>query len=89
MLAQIVSKGVSAVVFDKILKAFDPLIQLIQGIAYPLAYCAIGLGVILMILDQRHRGMQLIRSAVIGYLLMQWLPAIMVLLRDIGQAMRQ
>jgi hypothetical protein len=72
---------------DKIIKAFWPLIDLIQGIAYPIAYIAIGTAICLYILGQRQKAFIMAKAAVVGYLAMQWLPGIMKILKEIGQAM--
>lgn len=74
-------------VADKIIRAFDPIIQLMQGVAYPIAFIMVATGILMVIAGQQHRGMKIIRSAAMGYLLMQLLPAMMLLLRDIGKAM--
>ena len=75
-------------VMNRIVRAFDPIIQLMQGIAYPLAYIAISTGICLIIVGQKRGGMSMIKWAAVGYLLMQWLPSIMQILADVGQAMR-
>jgi hypothetical protein len=75
--------------FERIVKAFDPIVLLLQAVAYPLAYIAIAVGILLYILDQQRMAMRFIRSAIIGYLFMQILPGVMLLLHDVGAAMKQ
>ncbi len=74
--------------FDKIMKAFDPIIQLVQGISYPLAFICIALGVLMLMIGQKRKGMEVIRWAIVGYLLMQLLPGLMSLLHTVGGAMQ-
>jgi len=74
--------------FDKIMKAFDPIIQLVQGISYPLAFICIALGVLMLMIGQKRKGMEVIKWAVVGYLLMQLLPGLMSLLHTVGGAMQ-
>lgn len=73
--------------FEKIVKAFDPIIQLLQSITYPLAFVCIALGVLTIMIGQKRRGLEIIKWAAVGYLLMQFLPGLMTILRTVGQAM--
>lgn len=74
--------------FNKIMSAFDPIIELVQGISYPLAFVCIALGVLLLMIGQKRKGLEVIKWAVVGYLLMQLLPGLMSLLHVVGGAMR-
>jgi hypothetical protein len=75
-------------VAEKIMEAFNPVINLIQGIAYPLAYITLGTGVCLIIIGQKSEGLKLMKWAGIGYILMQWLPGLMKMMYTIGQGMK-
>jgi len=66
---------------------FQPLIDLAKALAYPLAFLAMAIGICLIIIDQRQKGWQTIKTAIVGYILMQWLPALMRIIRDVGDAM--
>lgn len=72
---------------DRIVKAFRPLIDLVQGIRYPIAFLGLSSGFLLYMTGNRERGLQLIKSAAIGYIGLQFVPALMSLLVDVGKAM--
>jgi hypothetical protein len=74
--------------WDKIMKAFDPIIELVQGVSYPLAFVCVALGVLLLMIGQKRKGLEVIKWAVVGYLLMQLLPGLMGLLHAVGGAMK-
>lgn len=69
-------------------KAFQPVVELLQGIAYPVAFLMISGGFIAFILGQRSRGLEMIKWAVIGYLGLQLAPALMEIIVEVGAAMR-
>ncbi|QFG05361.1 hypothetical protein 031MP004_50 [Bacillus phage 031MP004] len=71
-----------------IMKAFDPVIDLLQGISYPVCFIMLTGGFILVMIGQGHRGMRMIKWAAVGYVGLQFAPAIMEILVDIGKAMR-
>jgi TrbC/VIRB2 pilin len=73
---------------DVIMKAFDPLVDLVQGLSYPLCYLMIAGGFILVIIGQGHRGMQMLKWAAIGYIGLQFAPALMTILVEVGKAMK-
>jgi hypothetical protein len=74
--------------FEKITGAFDPIIQLIQGVSFPLAFICVSLGVLLLMIGQKRKGLEIIKWAVVGYLLMQLLPGLMNILHSVGSAMK-
>src|SRR5690348_13175134 len=74
---------------DKIIGAFDPIIQLMQGLAYPIGFLTLSGGFILIMLGQKHKGIHMIKWACIGYVGLQFAPAIMKILVEVGKAMIQ
>lgn len=70
------------------MQAFQPIIDLIQGIAYPLAYITLGTGVCLVIIGQKTEGFKLMKWAGIGYVMMQWLPGLMKMMYEIGKGLK-
>ncbi|MEK4636907.1 hypothetical protein NST14_12020 [Bacillus sp. FSL W8-0519] len=72
---------------DKIINAFEPLIQLIQGISYPVCFLTISSGFILVMLGQKSAGINMIKWSCLGYIGLQFAPAIMQILVQIGKAM--
>lgn len=73
--------------FDKVSKAFDPIIQLLQAVSYPLAFVCIALAILLIMIGQKRKGLEIVKWAAIGYLLMQLLPSLMSILHSVGGAM--
>jgi hypothetical protein len=71
---------------DMILHAFDPLIQLIQSLAYPIAGVMIAGGCLFVMVGNRDRGMSMLQNAAIGYILVQLSPMLLKLLVGIGSS---
>lgn len=69
---------------DKILHAFDPLIDMIQSLSYPIAGVMIAGGCLFIMCGQRDKGMQMLQNAAIGYILVQLSPMLLQLLVGIG-----
>lgn len=70
---------------DVIMKAFDPIVDLLQGISYPVAFIMISGGFLLIMTGQTSRGMHFIKWACLGYLGLQFAPALMKIVVTIGQ----
>ena len=77
-----------AAMSTRITQAFNPIIDLVQALAYPLAFVAVSMGICLIIIGQKRQGLQVCKAAVVGYVLMQWLPGLMQILQEVGRAMR-
>ncbi|WP_018130580.1 hypothetical protein [Effusibacillus pohliae] len=74
----------SSTVQDKILHAFDPLINMIQSLSYPIAGVMIAGGCLFIMVGQRERGMSMLQNAALGYILVQMSPLLLKLLVGIG-----
>ena len=72
----------------KIMSAFQPIIDLVQGLAYPLSYITLATGICLIIIGQKSQGIRLMKWAGIGYLFMQWLPGLMRILYEVGKGLQ-
>ena len=79
----------AAVNTDAIIKAFDPLIDLTMAVGYPLCYLGLISGFLFITIGQRHRGLEMIKWAAVGYIGIQFAPGIMRILAQVGTAMRQ
>jgi len=77
----------AADITDNIIHAFDPIIQLMQGVSYPIAFLMISGGFILIMMGQRSKGLAMIKWAAVGYIGLQFAPAIMKILVGVGKAM--
>jgi hypothetical protein len=67
-----------------ILHAFDPLIDLIQALSYPIAGVMIAGGCLFIMIGSRDKGMDMLRNASMGYILVQLSPLLLKLLVGIG-----
>jgi formate/nitrite transporter FocA (FNT family) len=73
---------------DMITKAVDPLIQLVQGLSYPVGFIMICAGALVIMTGNKQKGLHMIKWAAIGYILMQFAPGIMHILIQVGVAMK-
>jgi hypothetical protein len=71
----------------KIISAFNPIIQLIQGLSYPVGFIMLTAGFLVMMTGNRQKGLNMIKWAAIGYVGMQFAPAIMAILVEVGKAL--
>jgi hypothetical protein len=78
----------AAGIADKIIQACQPIIQLIQGISYPVGFIMITAGFLVMMTGNRQKGLNMIKWAAIGYIGMQFAPAIMAILVEVAKAMK-
>jgi hypothetical protein len=76
--------GIPDKVKGSILHAFDPLIDLIQALAYPIAGVMIAGGCLFIMCGNREKGMGMLQNAAIGYILVQLSPMMLKLLVGIG-----
>lgn len=79
-MAGVIADGVK----DKVMHAFDPLIHLVQYLAYPIAGVMIAGGCLMIMVQQREAGMKMLQNAAIGYILVQLSPLLLNLLVGIG-----
>jgi hypothetical protein len=78
----------NAMINDKIIHAFDPLIGVIQTLSYPVCFISMAGGMLLITVGQRHRGLNMIKWAAIGYVGMQLVPGIMSIVGDVGRSIK-
>lgn len=72
---------------NTIAHAFDPIIQVIQGLGYPIGFIMISAGALVWLAGNRPKGIAIMKSAAIGYLILQLAPGIMAILVEVGTAM--
>jgi len=82
--AAVPAMAMSAATKAKIMHAFDPLIHLVQSLAYPIAGVMIAGGCLFIMCGNREKGMQMLQNAAIGYILVQLSPMLLELLVGIG-----
>lgn len=66
----------------KMMNAFDPLIDLIQGLAYPVALVVVLGGSIFVMIGNSEKGFSMMQKAGLGYLLVMITPMILDVLVD-------
>lgn len=69
---------------NKIIHAFDPLINVVQALSYPVAAVMITTGCLFIMVGNKEKGMNMLTMAGIGYILVQLSPVIMQILVGIG-----
>ena len=67
---------------SKMMNAFDPLIDLIQGLAYPVALVVVLGGSIFVMIGNSEKGFSMMQKAGLGYLLVMITPMILDVLVD-------
>ncbi|MCK1985191.1 MULTISPECIES: hypothetical protein [Peribacillus] len=72
----------SNAMYDKMLHAFDPLIVLIQALAYPVALTVVLGGAIMIMIGDKPKGVSMMSGAGLGYVLVQMTPLVLGILVD-------
>ncbi|MBT2599069.1 MULTISPECIES: hypothetical protein [unclassified Oceanobacillus] len=67
---------------NKMMSAFDPLIDLIQGMAYPVAMVVVLGGALFVMIGNSDKGFSMMQKAGMGYVLCMLLPMIFDVLVD-------
>lgn len=79
--------AIDAAVTAKVANAFDPLIQLVQALSYPIGMVMMLGGGIFIMIGNSERGLGMIQKAGVGYILIQMLPLLMDLLVEIAKSL--
>lgn len=66
--------------YDNMLHAFDPLITLVQALAYPIAMVVVLGGALFIMIGNREKGFSMMSSAGLGYVLVTLTPMILNIL---------
>ncbi|MCO0597351.1 hypothetical protein NGI46_07710 [Peribacillus butanolivorans] len=72
----------SSAMYDKMLHAFDPLITLVQALAYPVAMIVVLGGALMIMIGDKPKGFSMMSSAGLGYVLVQLTPLVLNILVD-------
>lgn len=73
--------------YDKMLIAFDPLITLIQSLAYPIAMVVVLGGALMVMINQKEKGYSMMMSAGLGMLLVNISPMVLNVLAEAMKVM--
>ena len=74
---------------DRIMDSFQPVIELCQGLSFPLAFVCISAGFLLLMVGQTTRGVKMLKWAGIGYIGLMFVPSIMSMLFEVGKAIAE
>lgn len=72
-------------VFEKVVHSFDPLVIMIQALAYPVALVMVLGGCLCIMIGNKEKGFSMIQLAGIGYILVQLAPTLLNVLVDISK----
>lgn len=72
---------------ERIIHAFDPIVEIVQGLSYPVGFIMITAGFLVIMTGNKQKGLHIIKWAALGYVGMQFAPAIMAILVEVGKAM--
>jgi hypothetical protein len=78
--------AVGEAVKERIMGAFDPLVELMITLSYPIAGVMLTGGALAIMIGMRDKGYSMIQTAGIGYILVQMTPLFLKLLVGIGGA---
>lgn len=78
--------GVSDVVKQKIISAFDPLVELMIALSLPISGVMLTGGALMILVGMKDMGFKLIMNAGLGYVLVQMSPLFIDLLAGVGAA---
>lgn len=84
--AQVANGYVETQVKEQIIRAFDPLIALVQALSYPITALILTGGCLMILINQKEKGYTMIQNAAIGYILVQMSPLLLKLLVGVGGA---
>ena len=73
------------VIGDEILKAFDPLIDFIISLSYPIAGIMLSASALMIMVNQKEKGYQMIMNAAVGYVAVQMMPLFLKILVHVGK----
>ncbi|WP_051188272.1 hypothetical protein [Brevibacillus thermoruber] len=71
---------------DMIVRAFDPIIDVVQSVSYPVCFLMIVGSFLLVMIGQKSKGIAMLKWAAIGFVGVQFAPAIMKILVGVGKA---
>lgn len=72
--------------YEKMVTAFDPLIVLVQSLAYPIATVVVLGGAIMVMVGMKEKGYSLMMSAGLGYVLVNMTPMVLNILVEAMKA---
>jgi len=77
---------IEGAIVQKTVNAFDPIIDLIQGLSYPVALIVMLSAGIIWMIGNQDRAMTMIQRAGFGYIIVQMAPMLMNIIVDMAKA---
>lgn len=77
----------AAGVKEQIMKAFNPIVDVIQALGYPVCLSIMTAGGVTMAFNRKN-GVRMIKDGAIAFLVIQFVPKIMSILVGVGEAMK-
>lgn len=72
----------SGQMYDKVINAFNPLVDLIQALSYPIAMIVVLGGSLCIMIGSKEKGFGMMQAAGLGYVLVQLTPLVLKILVD-------
>ncbi|MEH7374921.1 hypothetical protein [Neobacillus drentensis] len=82
----VTAAAASGAMYDKMLHAFDPLIILVQALAYPVAMVVVLGGALFIMIGNKEKGFSMMQGAGLGYVLVQMTPLVLNILVEAMRA---
>lgn len=67
-------------IYERMIHAFDPLIDLVQALAYPVAMIVVLGGALFIMIGNKEKGFAMMQGAGLGYVLVQLTPMVLNIL---------
>lgn len=84
---QVYAEGLGNVATN-IRSIFNPIVELLASVGYPATYAMIIVGGLMTITGRKTKGIQVIKWACVGYLIVQFTPFVLNILEMIGYELR-
>ncbi|MDQ0268850.1 hypothetical protein [Cytobacillus purgationiresistens] len=79
--------AIDGVVTAKVINAFNPLVELVKALSYPISLVVMLGGGLFVMIGNSDKGFEMIQKAGLGYILVQMLPLLMDLLVEIAKSL--
>jgi len=81
------ANAVDGAIAEKVVRAFQPVIDLVQALSYPIGLVMMLGGGLFVMIGNSEKGLGMVQKAGIGYILVQILPLLMDLLVEIAKSL--
>lgn len=82
-----VRRAEAGVISEMMARAMNPIIDLVQGIGEPLLIVGASTGFLFYMVGNRRQGVLLIKSSILGYLGLRFVPVLATVVNDVSSAM--